>query len=233
MTLVVSGSGISRVAGLGTIKVLAPPEEDDTVFKVLFEETPFVDSGPNNCVISGSATRDTSLFKSGISSASVGSGKPLYIASPPMAFAGDFTLHFWLRPSALTTGGSVVNVGQHLTSGFLFRRSSSISLLLRNQTVYSNSVTEMPLGQWSYVAITRVGTVFSLYIAANGVAPAKRVYQNTNVSGDFNPDNQITVFAQNRNATGDLFAGNLDDVHLHSRGPVNITTVPFLMKNSS
>jgi len=134
----------------------------------------------NNLITNGSATISPSQFKYGASSMYFPGNSSSFVTIPDNTAlrlgTSDFTVEFWMNPSNYTTQQILFSIGTNptgssyaacqlriSTGGILqfFSGTDGVNWGIASTVPYGSALT---LNTWNHVGITRVGTVYSVYI---------------------------------------------------------------------
>ena len=164
-------------------------------------------SDPFTITASGNAAISSAQSKfGGYSLALDGSGDYLTVGSSQsaMAFAGDFTIEFWMYPTSLS-GSYVGPMGCHNSSGWLFQFASSGGRFYINGSNELTTTATTSANQWYHVAVTRNSGTVKLFI--DGVEQGSLSF-----SSAMPTNNDLIIGASN--ASGQYFPGYLDDIRI-------------------
>ena len=164
-------------------------------------------SNPFTITASGDAAISSAQSKFGGNSLGLdGSGDYLTVGSSQsaMAFAGDFTIEFWMYFTSL--GGSYVGpMGCHNSTGWLFQFASGGGRFYINGSNILNTTATTSTDQWYHVAVTRNSGTVKLFI--DGIEQGSLSYTSAMPT-----NNDLIIGASN--ASGQYFPGYLDDIRI-------------------
>lgn len=143
--------------------------------------TSFPDNSLNNYTVTptGSITTSTAQFKFGSASLLGVSGGFLTVGADNSAFAfgtGDFTLEFWIRPTAFSGQQNLIVFSNIANSAIIISAGGLCIYQISN--VNRISSTALTLNSWSHVAICRMAGNSRMFI--NGVVQATVYADSTN-----------------------------------------------------
>jgi hypothetical protein len=170
----------------------------------------------NNLETVGNAQVSTAQYKYGSSSLYFdGSGD--WLSAPPTPQtdfgSGDFTIECWLyrtASGAASDSGIASRGAPSNTNGFVFGYTSSNVLTFNFN--YSGAIvtgsTAIPINTWTYVAVTRNGTTFRLFV--NGTVDATATSSNSQTT------NASDVFYVGRSgfSSDRIVTGYIDDLRI-------------------
>jgi len=129
--------------------------------------TSFPDNSVNNYTVTpnGGAITSTAQFKFGTASYLGGSGRYLTVSTDntPFAFGtGDFTIEFWIRPTAFSAQQNLIVFSNISSSAIIFSTNGTCSYQINN----INRITSgsLPTNAWSHIAISRVLGVSRMFV---------------------------------------------------------------------
>jgi hypothetical protein len=174
-----------------------------------FDGSTFIDSSPNafSVTANGDVSISTAYSVFGGASGFFNGG---YLAiDSDSAFGpgeGDFTVECWVRPTAGTLVGGLINLGTY-DSGLLWRAGSNPDMLYLNgsETTW-DPPTNAPLDTWTHLALVRSGSLVTVY--ANGVA----VHTRTS-SANLNSANAV-VIGTGAHSFGEAYYGYIDELRI-------------------
>ena len=121
-----------------------------------------------------------------------------------MAFAGDFTIEYWMYPTSL--GGSYVGpMGCHSGTGWLFQFASGGGRFFIDGSNEITTTAATSANQWYHVVVTRSSGTVKLFI--DGEEQGSRSFTSAMPT-----NNDLIIGASN--ATGQYFPGYLDDIRI-------------------
>ena len=164
-------------------------------------DNPFTITASGNAAISS-----TQAKFGGYSLALDGSGDYLTVGSSQsaMAFAGDFTIEFWMYPTSLS-GSYVGPMGCHDSTGWLFQFASGGGRFYINGSNEITTTATTSTNQWYHVAVTRNSGTVKLFI--DGVEQGSLSFSSAM------PTNNDLIIGGS-NASGQYFPGYLDDIRI-------------------
>lgn len=187
--------------------------------------TAFVDQGnaPSTWSSFNGAKQSSALVQSGASSLAL-SGSSQGVTGPTLALSGNFTIQAWVRPTSLTGfipmisqwnqsagGGSwILGMTNGVPSFSFAAQSLNAALMIAPSAISVN--------QWTHIAVTRNGSLFSMYINGNAVTTA-------NFSGAGTTPNVPVALGNYYGGTfgaagATWFAGNIDGVYINANTSV-------------
>tara|TARA_Y100000114_G_scaffold108908_1_gene102299 strand:+ start:119 stop:5299 length:5181 start_codon:yes stop_codon:yes gene_type:complete len=121
-----------------------------------------------------------------------------------MAFAGDFTIEYWMYPTGLD-GDYQGPMACHNSSGWLFQFASGGGRFFINSGNIISTTAATSSNQWYHVAVTRRSGIVRLFI--DGVQQGSLTFTSAMPT-----NNDLIIGASN--ASGQNFAGYLDDIRI-------------------
>lgn len=168
--------------------------------------TSFPDNSANNYTVTpnGGAITSTAVFKFGTASYLGGSGRYLTVSTDntPFAFGtGDFTIEFWIRPTAFSTQQNLIVFSNLTNSAIIVATNGICSYQLSN--INRLSTTALSANTWFHVAISRnSGT--------------SRMFLNGSLQGSYTDTTSFlsTGTLWQIGGAGSPLIGNLDDLRV-------------------
>jgi hypothetical protein len=194
---------------------------DDTYTKTLlhFEgsdlSTEFIDESARVWSVVGDTKISTALSKFNLASGAFdGSGD--YLTSPDSAdfdFAGgDFTIDAWVYPqNDYSNDGRIIiskSTGNFSGWCFFIRSAGQLMFIWENNWAVHESISTVPLNQWSHVAVVRHGDNYNYYI--NGQDAGGSFTSNIPVIGS-STEERIGSWSYSE---GYNFSGNIDELRV-------------------
>lgn len=172
--------------------------------------TSFPDNSLNNYTINvtGSATTSTAQFKFGTASLLGASNAYLTVGADNSAWAfgtGDFTIEFWIRPTAFTAQQNLINFSNLASAAFILSTSGTFQYILNSSARITS--TAISLNTWYHVAICRVSGSTRMFV--NGVVQSTVFSDSTN----FLSSGTLWTIANFTSTTNPLI-GNMDDLRV-------------------
>lgn len=169
--------------------------------------TSFPDNSANNYTVTplGGAVTSTAQFKFGTASYLGGSGRYLTVSTDntPFAFGtADFTLEFWVRPSAFSAQQNLIVFSNIASSAIIISTAGVCSYQLSGTNRLSSSA--LALNTWAHIAISRVSGVSRMFV--NGTFQGATYTDTTNYLS--------TGTLWQIGGAGSPLIGNLDDLRV-------------------
>lgn len=168
--------------------------------------TSFPDNSVNNYTVTpnGGAITSTAQFKFGTASYLGGSGRYLTVSTDNTAFAfgtGDFTIEFWIRPTAFSTQQNLIVFSNIANSAIIVATNGTCSYQLGN--INRLTSTAISTNTWSHIAISR----------ASGIS---RMFLNGSLMGTYTDTTNFlsTGTLWQIGGAGSPLIGNLDDLRV-------------------